>query len=351
MRDYDKEPIVLDDYNTSFAWYVFKYTGIPLIFIIFFVYPLLTGNEMKYSSISLAIFILPILNMYKRSKQRKIILSQKKIEYTDSGDKLSIIDLNMPNTFKKSFQNYYYKKQNLNILYFIFIFFFVGFLMKSLLNGALLIAGATVTIFILNTITKYILSDRGPLLFSSILVQQGEEVISIPLYKIKDQEEIWKYFSSRGVNIQTLPIFFKPFYGVEEAFRGFNIFSSSSKKDIVCTECKKSIGNEKFSCSNCGNPLTEQKMIETIGDKKYTIKAILRDKNDFVRIKELLRLQYIPLGYNISDIDKDDSFMLKHESNTQSYIYAKRRNHEVVVEVFNATKPTIKTDAQEYLIQ
>lgn len=351
MRDYDKEPIVLDDYNASFAWYVFKYTGIPLLFFVIFVYPLITGNEIKSSFISLFIITLPMINMYNQAKKRKIILSQNKIEYVDSEDKLSIIDLNIPNTFKKSFQNYYYKKQNLHFFYFVFIFFFIGFLMKSLVYGTLLIMGAILTTFVLNTITKYILSDRGPLLFSSVLVQQGEDVIAIPLFKKKEQEEVWKYLILRGVNIQTLPVFFKPFYGIEEAFRGFNIFSSSSKKDILCTECRKSIGNEKFSCSNCGNPLTNQKMIETIVDKKYQIKAILKNKNDFVGIKELLRLQYKPLGYNISDMDKEDSIMLESESNTQSYIYAKRQNHELVVEAFNAVKPTIKADAQEYLIQ
>lgn len=77
----------------------------------------------------------------------------------------------------------------------------------------------------------------------------------------------------------------------------------------------------------------------------------MRNKNDFARIKELLRLQYEPLGYNISDIDKDDSFMLKSESNAQSYIYAKHQNYELIVETFHTAKPTIKTDAQEYLIQ
>lgn len=112
-----------------------------------------------------------MINMYNKSKKRKIILSQNKIEYVDSRDKLSIVDLNTPSTFKKSFQNYYYKKQNLNFLYFIFVFFFVGLLMKSLVYGTLLIIGAIFVIFVLNTITKYILSDYGPLLFSSILVQ------------------------------------------------------------------------------------------------------------------------------------------------------------------------------------
>lgn len=48
---------------------------------------------------------------------------------------------------------------------------------------------------------------------------------------------------------------------------------------------------------------------------------------------------------------KNDSFMLKSESNAQSYIYAKRQNYELVVETFHAAKPTVKTDAQKYLIQ
>ena len=347
MRNYDKEPIILEDYNASFSWYSMKYVGLPLIFIVFFIYPLISGNHIKSSFASLGVIMVPMYRLFQRAKVRKIVLKQNSIEYIDSSDPLAIIDLSEPNKFQKSFQNYYYKKQNLHFLYFIFIFFFVGLLMQSLINGALLLLGAYVFIFIENQITKYILSDRGALFFSSILVQQDEDVISIPIYKKQDYQDVTNYLQSRGINIQTLPTFFKPFYGTERA----PIFSSNFQKDIVCPKCRKSLSDSSFSCVHCGNPLTDNKMMETIENDKYLLKTILRDKKDFAKIKELLKKQYEPLGYTKSVIDREDALMLKNDTNPQSYVSIKYENYNFSAEAYNAVKPTIKTEAQKYFYE
>lgn len=149
-------PIVIEDYNSAFMWHVFKYTGIPLMIGIYLITPYFTGEPAHISYASLLVITMPLYNMYKRSQQRKIVLSQNKIEYIDADDKLSIIDMNLPNSLKKSYQNYYHKTQDLSVLYFIFIFFFVSLLMKSLVNGLLFLIGAFVVMSILNLVTKYI---------------------------------------------------------------------------------------------------------------------------------------------------------------------------------------------------
>lgn len=344
MRNYDAEPIILEDYNASFSWYSMKYAGLPLIVLTLIIYPLISGNPIKSSFASLAVVIVPMYHLYQQSKVRKIVLTQNKIEYLDSGDPLAIIDLNELNTFQKSFQNYYYKKQNLHILYFVFVFFFVGLLMQSLIKGTLLLMGAYVTIFIANQITNYILSDRGALFFSSVLVQQDEDVISIPIYKKKDYQDVSNYLQSRGIDIQTLPTFFKPFYGVERA----PIFSSNFEKDIVCPKCRKSLNNSVFSCTHCGNPLTDETIVETIEKDTYLLKTILRDKNDFVKIKELLKKQYEPLGYTKSVIDREDALMIKNETNLQSYVSVKYENYNFTAEAYNAVHPNIRSEAQTY---
>lgn len=348
MRNYDKEPITLVDYNASFMWNTMKYTGFPLMLLGLILYPLVTGNEFKFSSLSMLIIMLPMIQQYQQAKQRKIVLLQDRIEYIESEDKLSIIDLNEPNKFQKSFQNYYYKKQNLHFLYFVFIFFFVGFLMHSLINGALLLGGALAITFALQQITKYIISDYGFMFFSSVLVQQGEEVVSIPIYKKKDYQEVQQYLISRGIDIHSLSTFFKPFYGVES---GFRFFSSENKKDIVCQICRKSLDGNSFSCPHCGNPLSNEKMIETIEHDKYLLKAILHNKNDFSSIKNLLLTQYKPLGYTVAVIDKENSLMLTNATNTQTYINAKLENYELTIEAYKAIQPTIKMDAKAYLVQ
>lgn len=344
MRNYDAEPIILEDYNASFSWYSMKYIGFPLMFLAFFIYPLISGNHIKSSFASLGVAMVPMYRLFQQAKVRKIVLKQNSIEYVDSGDPLTIINLNEPNKFQKSFQNYYYKKQDLHILYFVFIFFFVGLLMQSLIKGALLLIGAYLAIFIINQITNYILSDHGALFFSSILVQQDDDVISIPIYKKKDYQDVTDYLHLRGINIRTLPAFFKPFYGTERAA----IFSTNFQKDIVCPKCRKSLNNSKFSCIHCGNPLTDETIIETIENDKYLLKAILRDKKDFIKIKELLKKQYEPLGYTKSVIDREDALMLKNEANPQSYVSVKYENYNFTAEAYNAVKPNIKSEAQAY---
>jgi len=350
MRNYDKEPLVIEDANTAFGWNMFKYTFIPLVLIVFILFPLISGIEINYPYTSLLIFGIPLVKLYERSKQRKIILFQNKIEYTDFKDKLSIIDLNAPNVFKKSFQNYYYKKQNISYLYFIFTFFFVSFLMKSLLNALLLIIGAIIVVTFLTLITKYILSERGLLWYSSILVQQGDNVVAIPLFKNKDYQEVRDYLNQHQIDYETLPIFWKVFYGMEESFAGFNIFSSGDIDETVCTGCKKTISKEIFSCPHCGNPQSDKKNIEEKNDdKKYYFKAILKDKDDFQNIIRLIKLQYEPYGYTIPYINKEDKLMLKSDMIDKSYILVILKDYEITIETFNTTElPTIKEDAQEY---
>lgn len=344
MRNYDQDPIILEDYNASFSWYSMKYVGLPLIFIAFFIYPLISGNHIKSSFASLGVIMVPMYRLFQQAKVRKIVLKQNSIEYIDSGDPLAIIDLSEPNKFQKSFQNYYYKKQDLHILYFVFIFFFVGLLMQSLVKGALLLIGAYITIFIVNQITNYILSDHGALFFSSILVQQDDDVISIPIYKKQDYQDITDYLHLRGIDIRALPTFFKPFYGVEKA----PILSSDFQKDIVCPKCRKSLNNSTFSCAHCGNPLTDKKLIESFENNTYIFKAILRDKKDFIKIKDLLKKQYEPLGYTKSVIDRENALMLKNETNPQSYISIKYENYTFFAEAYNTVQPTIKSEAEAY---
>lgn len=344
MRNYDAEPIILEDYNASFSWYSMKYVGLPLIVLVLVIYPLISGNHIKSSFVSLGVIMIPIYRLFQQSKLRKIVLKQDKIEYVDSGDPLAIIDLNEENTFQKSFQNYYYKKQDLHMLYFVFLFFLSSLIMHSLVKGALILVGVYIVVFIINIITKNILSDYGVLFFSSILVSQDDDVISIPIYKKKDYQDVSDYLRLRGIDIQTLPTFFKPFYGTERS----PIFSSNFEKDIVCPKCRKSLNNSTFSCIHCGNPLTDETIVETIEKDKYLLKAILRDKKDFVKIKELLKKQYEPLGYTKSVIDREDALMLKNEANPQSYVSVKYENYNFTAEAYNTLNPTIRSEAQAY---
>ncbi len=120
------------------------------------------------------------------------------------------------------------------------------------------------------------------------------------------------------------------------------------ENDFSCDECGAENYGGTFSCFNCGKPLTEDRFIETIKEDKYKLKAILKDTNDFSKIKELIMKQYKPLGYTKLVIDKEDSFMLNDEPKTQSYVNMKMKDYEITIEAFNTKEPTIIFDAQEY---
>ncbi len=214
-KNNDNSSIIIKDYNASFLWLYIKYTGIPLMIIVLIIYPLIMGTEIKAYTLSTVIILYPIIMLYIKSDDRKIVLSKNSISYDSLEEKLSEIDLSQPSKFFLSYQNYYHKNQDLDPLYFVFVYFFVSLLMKSFIDSTLLILGAFIVTFMMQQITKYIVSDMGFRFFTFVLVQQGDNVVSIPIFKKQDYLNVQEYLLNRGLTLEHLPKFFKAFYGIE----------------------------------------------------------------------------------------------------------------------------------------
>ncbi len=113
-------------------------------------------------------------------------------------------------------------------------------------------------------------------------------------------------------------------------------------KTRTCAVCEKPLGESDFSCPHCGAALTNETQRETVSENTYTLKTILKDKNDFGRVKEMLLSQYAPHGYTNKVIDKTELFMLKNDEVQQSYVTAKMEGHDLTLEAFNIEQPRIK---------
>ena len=121
------------------------------------------------------------------------------------------------------------------------------------------------------------------------------------------------------------------------------VFPRKSKA-LTCKRCNNIVGENDFSCKTCGNPLKDMIQQEHITENKYSLTAVLKNQEDFVKIKNKIIEQYKPLGYNNEAINKIDTIMLDSDTIEKSYILAKIQGHELSIEVFRAEKPNIKID-------
>lgn len=115
-------------------------------------------------------------------------------------------------------------------------------------------------------------------------------------------------------------------------------FRKKAVKLEVCEKCKKPLGNSKYSCNYCGFPLTEQlsEMIKTETTK--IIRLIIKNKDDFEHIKQVLIDEYRFLGFKDVVINKENSVMIKKED---AYILATLKGYDLTIETFKTNLPSI----------
>jgi hypothetical protein len=115
-------------------------------------------------------------------------------------------------------------------------------------------------------------------------------------------------------------------------------FYKKTIKLEVCEKCKKPLGDSKYSCNYCGFPLTEQlsEMIKTETTK--IIRLIIKNKDDFEHIKQVLIDEYRFLGFKDVVINKENSVMIKKED---AYILATLKGYDLTIETFKTNLPSI----------
>lgn len=220
-RDYDKDPIVIEDYNPLFQWLSFKYVGFIIVVIAMAVSNIYFSDKTfnwEKLLIMIPIASWPSYNQYKNTKgKRKIFLYKDKISYKHNDQIISEILFEQTPKFFRSFQNFYHKSQDRLTFWYLIIVFFMGWLItKSLvLNSLIFLIVFSITMLAFQ-ITKWVISKSAYRFFHSILVIHDDEIIGVSLLNKNDYLKVEEYFSVHNIGINTLPIYHKCIYGYEK---------------------------------------------------------------------------------------------------------------------------------------
>ncbi|MDY0238932.1 MAG: hypothetical protein RBS42_08785 [Campylobacterales bacterium] len=202
-RDYDKEPIVIEDCNLKVIFYVI--VSELLLWELFLIL-----NPMKLSSSSLAkgfiilpIIVLPTIVNYKRIKNRTYILRNRTIELKQNNNN-SVFNLDSVKDLKISFQSYYTNAQKIDgykkFFWYVFSFILVPFQIITEIQ---------------NYFVRKILNEPNVNTYNSLLLYfDNGEFINLYLKDIKLYNDLNQYCIDKfGKNIEDLERkFFYYFY-------------------------------------------------------------------------------------------------------------------------------------------
>lgn len=219
-RDYDKDPIVIEDYNPLFMWLSFIYILFPLLILLWIV-SFLYFSDKSFDFSKLLIFIpiasWPAYSQYKNTKgKRKVFLSNSKISYKHNDQLITEIFLDKSPKLYRSFQNFYHKSQGRLKIWHFALFFLIGVLItKSFTLNTLIFLFAFGFAFLSLQIIKLIIQTGKYRFYHALIVIVEDEIISIPLLKKDDYIAVEEYFSIRNISVDSLPKFHKFIYGYE----------------------------------------------------------------------------------------------------------------------------------------
>ncbi|WP_320033689.1 hypothetical protein [Halarcobacter sp.] len=116
-------------------------------------------------------------------------------------------------------------------------------------------------------------------------------------------------------------------------------FYKKREKLEHCHNCNSPLEDSRYSCNSCGAPLVNEVYKEIKTEASYIIRLIMKNKNSFQEVKELLTKQYKKIGLENIVIDKDNTFMIKNDKN--AYILVRTNNFDLTIETFNVNKPNL----------
>lgn len=218
-RDYDKEPIVIEDISPQFMWLSFKYILFPCLLLVFIIIYLFYPDK-SIDFYKLLIFVpissFPAYFQFKNTKnKRKIFMYEKKICYKQENEIITEISLTKKIEFYKSFQNYYHKSQNRLKIWHLVLIFLIGLIItKSFLVNFIIFVSAFLFSFISYQIIKFIYTSKY-YFANNLLIFNKSDFISIPVMNEKDYAEIEKYFIRENIYLNNFPYFYKFVYGYE----------------------------------------------------------------------------------------------------------------------------------------
>ena len=210
MRDYDNEPIVIKDRISEITFCFFMaFALIPLGLITLWMH--LSGKEIDWTHlfISLSILYLPTYFFLKSriAKIRTISLSNHKI-IRKWDDEILEIKWSDVEDIKKSFMDFNDKKQKIDKTRLkLFSWLFTPF--------AILIAHPY--LIVIKFLYKTFKSLSNKSLFDTIVIfDKNDEMIAIFVSTLEEKDELRKYFSQKGFDIDNLSIFYSTSYGTDD---------------------------------------------------------------------------------------------------------------------------------------
>lgn len=206
QRNYDKEPIIIKDYNYIF-WLLFQLWFIPIIIYIYVKNP---GNLSEVSLYTSVFIVIPILIapslkvfFYARGK-RTIKFLNDEIQFLHKDSIITSIKLSELEGVRKSYTDYYHKSQDLNPLQEIATIIIFPFIF---LAHILLIINKYLLIQLLNkSKTKYRIN-------SSILIFSNTSFINVFPTSEKTYLEVKDYIlNKKNINIEEQDSIFRYAY-------------------------------------------------------------------------------------------------------------------------------------------
>jgi hypothetical protein len=213
-RDYDKEPIVIKDYNSLFlCLYMVSFMPLLIIIVIYNPYNVEKDNLFRNLLIIVPLIIYPYVSAYFRAKgKRKIVLENKCIRFLHENILIEKINISDISEIKKTYSDIYHKTQYPNMIgrigWFISIplmFYFLGYFALIIFPG----------LYVYMIFLKYVfhkIKDKSykSRLYDSIIIYQGENFINILPVTEKDHEEVRNYFFVQGLgDVRNKKIYFE----------------------------------------------------------------------------------------------------------------------------------------------
>mgnify|MGYP003590935499 CR=1 FL=1 len=212
-RDYDKEPIIIEDYNSLFLFLLMA-SLIPLCIYIY--NPLnveKTDSFARNLLIIIPLMVFPYIRAYYRArKKRRVILENRSIKFLHEKIVIEEIDISKISDIKKTYSDIYHKSQYPNIIGKIGWFLAIPLLFYFFNYYALLFFPGLYLCIIFSKYIFHKIKDRSYTfrLFDSVIVFDGEKFINILPITNKDYEEVRNYFLVQGLgDIQNKKIYFE----------------------------------------------------------------------------------------------------------------------------------------------
>ena len=215
VRDYDKEPIVIEDYNPLFA-VLFACSLIPIMIYVYIYNPGGTSEASLFRNmiIIIPLSLYPYFNVYLKSrKKRKIVLTNETIKFYHEDIVIEEIKLSEIVNIKRTYSDMYHKSQH--IKWFYSLGALILLLPIVIIEKAydLLLIIPVVHIFLIST--KYIFhkikdSKYTYRLFDSFMIYSNESFINILPVTSQEYEVVRNYFLTKNLgDIQNKKIYFE----------------------------------------------------------------------------------------------------------------------------------------------